>query len=507
MNARPLYLDYAATTPVDRAVAEAMTECLTAEGDFGNPSSAHAYGHAAAARISRARAEVAALVGAEPGEIVFTSGATESNNLAILGGARANADRGRHLVTSRTEHKSVLDAFHRLEKEGFSVSWLTPAPDGRIDPAVFAAALRADTVLAALMYANNETGVLEDVAAIGAQCRERGIAFHCDCAQAAGKVPLTLHELPVDFAAFTAHKLYGPKGIGALYVREGARGLLQPLTYGGGQERNLRPGTPATHQIVGFGAACELAAREVAAEGPRLTRLRERLWQGLAALGGAHLNGAAAPRLPGILNVSFEEVHGESLVGALSALAVSTGSACSSASADPSYVLRALGRNTQLAQSSLRFSIGRPTLDIDVDYAVAAVGEALARLRALSPAAAAAAGPVEGWGGARAPGVAIVSGEAGGRGQETWVRFHLLVAGDTVKEARFQAFACPHTTEVAAWLCGELRGRTREQLIPGTPGAWAEARGVPPEKLGRLLVVEDALRACLTHWVKAVKYG
>jgi cysteine desulfurase len=496
----PLYLDYAATTPVDRAVAQAMSECLTADGDFGNPSSTHAYGRAAAARIARARAQVAALVSAEPAEIVFTSGATESNNLAILGCARGNADRGRHLVTSRTEHKSVLDAFRRLEKEGFSVSWLVPAPDGRVDPAALAAALRADTVLAALMYANNETGVLEDVATIGSLCRERGVAFHCDCAQAAGKVPLALHELPIDFAAFTAHKLYGPKGIGALYVREGARALLQPLTYGGGQERNLRPGTPATHQIVGFGAACELAAREIAAEGPRLTRLRERLWQGLAALGGAHLNGAGAPRLPGIVNVSFEDVHGESLVGALSALAVSTGSACSSESADPSYVLRALGRSTQLAQSSLRFSLGRPSCESDVDSAVGAVGEALARLRALSPAAPVRAAPAAGWAGVRAPGAAVVSGEAGGRGQETWVRFHLLVAGDTVKEARFQAFACPHTTEVAAWLCDELRGRTREQLIPGTPGGWARACGVPAEKLGRLLVVEDALRACLAHW-------
>jgi cysteine desulfurase len=500
MNPAPLYLDHAATTPVDGAVAEAMAECLTAEGDFGNPSSTHAYGRAAAARIAQAREQVAALVGAQPAEIVFTSGATESNNLAILGSARGNADRGRHLLTSRTEHKSVLDAFHRLEKEGFSVSWLTPAPDGRIDPAAFAAALRADTVLAALMYANNETGVLEDVATIGALCRERGVAFHCDCAQAAGKVPLVFHELPIDFAAFTAHKLYGPKGIGALYVREGARGLVQALTYGGGQERNLRPGTPATHQIVGLGAACELAARGLAAEGPRLTRLRERLWRGLSAHGGAHLNGAAAPRLPGIVNVSFEGVHGESLVGALSALAVSTGSACSSESADPSYVLRALGRSTQLAQSSLRFSLGRPTVDTDVDLAVAAVGEALARLRALSPAAPAAVAPFDGWAGAREAGAAIVGGEAGGRGQETWVRFHLLVTGDTVKEARFQAFACPHTTEVAAWLCSELRGRTREKLIPGTPGGWAQARGIPAEKLGRLLVVEDALRACLAHW-------
>jgi cysteine desulfurase len=500
VSAAPLYLDYAATTPVDRAVAQAIAECLTAEGHFGNPSSTHPYGRVAAARIARARAQVAALVGAEPAEMVFTSGATESNNLAILGCARVNADRGRHLVTSRTEHKSVLDPFRRLEKEGFSVTWLTPSPGGRIDPAVFAAALREDTVLASLMYANNETGVLEDVATIGAACRERGVAFHCDCAQAAGKVPLPLKDLPVDFAAVTAHKIYGPKGIGALYVREGSRALLQPLTYGGGQERNLRPGTLATHQIVGFGVACELAARELAAEGPRLEQLRERLWQGLAALGGTHLNGAVAPRLPGILNVSFEGVHGESLVAALAGLAVSTGSACSSESADPSYVLRALGRTTELAQSSLRFSLGRPTREADVDFAVVAVGGALSRLRAFSPAAPWPADSGDGWASDPPADAAVVTGEAGGHGQETWVRFHLLTAGDTVKEARFQAFACPHTTEVVGWLCEALRGRKRQALIPGSPGAWAQARGTPAEKLGRLLVVEDALRACLAHW-------
>jgi cysteine desulfurase len=495
LKAAPIYLDYAATTPVDPAVVQAMSECLTLDGDFANPSSAHVLGRAAATRIAHARGQVAALVGADAREIVFTSGATESNNLAILGCARSSAHRGRHLITARTEHKSVLDPFRRLEKEGFSVSWLAPGERGRIDPQAVAAALRPDTVLASLMYANNETGVIEDIAAIGALCRERGVAFHCDCAQSAGKVPLALAALPIDFAAFTAHKLYGPKGIGALYVREGARGLLQPLTFGGGQEHNLRPGTLPTHQIVGFGVACEVAARELPAEGPRIERLRNRLWQELEALGGAHLNGAAAPRLPGILNVSFEGVHGESLVGALSALAISTGSACSSESAEPSYVLRALGRNTQLAQSSLRFSLGRASRESDVDAAALQVREALSRLRALSPEV--PAGEIAGTG----PGAdALISGEAGGPGEDTWVRFHLRIAGDTVKEARFQAFACPHTMQVAASLCGALRGRRRQALIPGTPGAWAQEHRVPPEKLGRLLVVEDALRACLTHW-------
>jgi cysteine desulfurase len=490
----PVYLDYAATTPVAPEVAQAMSECLAAGGEFGNPSSAHAYGLAAAARIEQARAQVAALIGAQPQEIVFTSGATESNNLAILGSARANADRGRHVITARTEHKSVLDPCRRLEKEGFSITRLTPGRAGRIEPAVLAAALRPDTVLVSLMHANNETGVLEDVAAIGALCRERGVAFHSDCAQAAGRIPLTLAQLALDFASFTAHKLYGPKGIGALYIRSGARGLLQPLTYGGGQERGLRPGTLATHQIVGFGVACALATRVLTAESERVARLGERLWQGLGALPGTYLNGAGAPRVPGIVNVSFEGVQGESLVAGLTELAVSTGAACSSDSADPSYVLRALGRDVPLAESSLRFSLGRNTGEADVDLAVRAVERELLRLRALSPAS-----PAPGELGLAAGGT-LISGEAGGPGQDTWVRFHLLVAGDIVKDARYQALACPHTMDAAAWLCGQLRGRVRSALIPGTPAAWAAARGIPVEKLGRLLMVEDALRECLAHW-------
>jgi cysteine desulfurase len=500
MSAVPIYLDYAATTPVDPRVAEAMSGCLTLGGDFGNPSSAHVFGAAAAARIAAAREQIAAFIGADPAEIVFTSGATESNNLAILGCARANADRGRHILSVRTEHRSVLDAVRALEKEGFTVSWLTPERSGRIDPGVFAAALRPDTVLAAVMHTNNETGIIEDVATLGALCRERDVAFHCDCAQAAGKTPLELGALPVDFASLTAHKLCGPKGIGALYVRRGARGLLQPVLHGGGQERGLRPGTLATHQIVGFGAACEIASHELPTEGPRLRRLCERLWAGLQSLGGTHLNGAAAPRVPGILNVSFEGVQGESLVAALDRLAVSTGSACSSGNPDPSYVLRALGRDVQLAQSSLRFSLGRFTEDADIDSALTALRHEVARLRGLSPAAQDsqrnAAWPAD----SRGQAGALVCGESGGPGQDTWVRFELLVAGDTVKDARFQAFACPHTTETAAWLCTELRGRSRRALIPGTPTAWAAARGIPAEKLGRLLKVEDALRECLSRW-------
>jgi cysteine desulfurase len=486
-TATPLYLDYAATTPVDPTVAAAMAQCLTSAGDFGNPSSQHALGAAAAARVAQPRAQVAALLHAAPEEIVFTSGATESNNLAILGLARANADRGRHLVTSRTEHKAVLDPLRRLEKEGFTVTYLTPDRTGVIQPQLLAAALRPDTLLVSLMAVNNEIGVCQDLAELGAVCRARGVAFHSDAAQAAGKVPLDLRVLPIDLLSLTAHKIYGPKGAGALYVRRGARHLLQPLLYGGGQERTLRPGTLATHQLVGLGVACELAARALPSEATRLTALRERLWQGLERLGGVHLNGAAAHRVPGILNVSFEAVEGESLVAGLPQLAVSTGAACNSDSGEPSYVLRALGRDTQLAQSSLRFSVGRLTSEADVDAAIAAVSSVVGRLRQLSPAR----GPI---------GAAQVVGEAGGPGQDSWVRFYLAVSGNTVKDARLQIFGCPHTTDVAAWLCTQLPGRSRAALIPGTPAAWAELRGVPAGKLGRLLVVEDALRDCLSHW-------
>lgn len=500
---RPVYLDYAATTPVDPRVAAIMSACLTDSGAFGNPSSAHVYGAEADACVSAARAEVAALIGAAAEEIVFTSGATESNNLAILGYARANADRGHHLVSVRTEHKSVLDACKRLEREGFTVTWLTPGTAGIVEPTALAAALRPDTLLAAVMYANNEIGVLQDVAALAAVCRERGVAFHSDAAQAAGKVPFDVHALGVDFLSLTAHKIYGPKGVGALYIRQGARGLLQPLTFGGGQERGLRPGTLPTHQLAGFGAACEIARRELPAEAARLTMLRERLWAGLAALGGTHLNGAGAPRVPGILNVSFEGVEGESLVAGLPGLALSTGAACNSASPEPSYVLRALGRDRQLAESSLRFSLGRFTRETDVDFAIEAVRQVLVRLRALSPGS--APGSVgdlpSAWTPAVAGGTArVVSGEAGRPGEDSWVRFQLLVAGDIVKDARFKAFGCPHTMNTAAWICGQLRGRSRAALIPGTPREWANDQGVPAEKLGRLFAIEDALRACLAQW-------
>jgi cysteine desulfurase len=485
-----VYLDYAASTPVDPAVAEAIGRCLTAPDGIGNASSAtHAFGRSAAQRIERGRAQVAALIGADPGEVIFTSGATESNNLAVLGAARANAHRGRHILSSRIEHKALLDPLKRLEKEGFAVTFLSPDRSGRIDPGSVAAALRPDTVLVSIMLVNNEIGVIQDVAAMGALCRARGVLLHSDAAQAAGRIPLDVRALELDFMSVTAHKLYGPKGIGALYVRGAARAHLQPIAFGGGQERGLRPGTLPTHQIVGFGAACELARPGLTTEQARLSGLRERLWAGLAALGGTHLNGEGAPCVPGILNVSVEGVEGESLVAGLRELAVSTGSACNSASAEPSYVLRALGRDTQLAQSSLRLSFGRFTSPEHIDLAVEVIRREVTRLRALSPASE-----------RLEPAEAAVIGEAGGPGQEVWVRFRLDVQSGVVKSALVKAYGCPHTLSVATWVAERLRGRSRADLAPGTPAEWAEALAVPVEKLGRLLVVEDALADCARHW-------
>jgi len=386
----PIYLDYAATTPVDARVAAAMGECLTRTGVFGNPASQHVFGRRARARVEAARAQVASLIGAPAAQIIWTSGATESNNLAILGTARAARARfaGRHqphIVTSRTEHKAVLDPCRRLEQDGVLVNYLSPDALGIIDPQQVREAIGEDTVLVSLMHANNEIGVLQDIDAIGACCRERGVPLHVDAAQSAGKVPIDLSNAPVDLLSLTAHKLYGPKGIGALYVSPQRRAELQPLMFGGGQERGLRSGTLAVHQIVGFGLACELCADARLEESRRVAALRARLWDGLRSIDGTLLNGHPTQRVAGILNVSFPGVEGESLVAGLTELALSTSSACNADSDEASYVLRALGRDTQTAQSSLRFSLGRFSVDADVDQAVAAVRREVARLRAVAP--------------------------------------------------------------------------------------------------------------------------
>jgi cysteine desulfurase len=381
-----IYLDNAATTAADPRVVEAMLECLGPSGDYANPSSVgHPPGRRARARVEQARDDVAALVGAEPTQVIFTSGATEADNLAILGAARFYRERGRHLVTSRTEHPAVLDACRQLEREGFEVTYLKPGADGIVEPAQVEAALRADTILVSLMHVNNEIGVAQDVGAVGALCRSRGVLFHVDAAQGAGKLPIDVNRDCIDLLALTAHKVHGPKGVGALCVRREPRLGLVPLLHGGGQERGLRSGTLPTHQIVGMGTAFRIAAGEMGADAARIGGLRERLWRGLAELPGVLLNGHPTRRVPGILSVTIDGVEGEALLYALPGFAVSSGSACATTSGEPSYVLRALGRSDRLAQSTLRVSIGRFNTAAEIDAAVSAVHEAVRRLRAVAP--------------------------------------------------------------------------------------------------------------------------
>src|SRR5512135_2695570 len=380
----PIYLDYSATTPVDPRVAKEMIPYLTEK--FGNPASrSHSFGWQAEEAVERAREQVAALVNADPKEIVWTSGATESNNLALKGAAHFYADKGKHIVTVQTEHKAVLDTVRELERQGFSATYLDPEPDGLLDLEKFKAALRPDTIVVSVMLVNNEIGVIQDIAAIGEICRERGIIFHVDAAQATGKVGIDLQQLKVDLMSFSAHKTYGPKGIGALYVRRKPRVRLEAQMHGGGHERGMRSGTLATHQIVGMGEAFRIAREEMAVENERIRMLRDRLYNGLKDIEEVHLNGDMDRRVPHNLNVSFNFVEGESLIMAIKDLAVSSGSACTSASLEPSYVLRALGRSDELAHSSIRFTVGRFTTVEEVDYAVKLLQEKIAKLRELSP--------------------------------------------------------------------------------------------------------------------------
>ena len=382
----PVYFDYAATTPVDPRVAEIMAECLKSKEAFGNPSSVgHGFGQHARELVEDARGQVAALVRARPQCILFTSGATESDNLAVLGLARYHSDRGKHIISSRTEHKAVLDPLKQLEKEGFDVTYLKPDSQGLVHPEQVAEAIRPDTVLVTLMHVNNETGVIHDIATIGTLCHNRNVLFHVDAAQSAGKIPLNVECLDIDAMSLTAHKVYGPKGVGALYLRNNPPVGIQPQILGGGQERGLRSGTLATHQIVGMGAAYELAGSELEADSRRIAGLRDRLWAGIAGLGGIELNGHPQQRIPGVLNVAVADVEGEALFFALRDLALSAGAACSSGSEEGSYVLRALGRSDQLAQSSVRFSLGRFTTADEVEFAIGLLQREIPRLRALLP--------------------------------------------------------------------------------------------------------------------------
>lgn len=378
----PLYFDYAATTPVDPVVAEKMMGCLTQDGLFGNPASrSHKYGWQAEEAVDVARHQVADLLNADAREIVFTSGATESDNLAIKGAAQYYSAKGKHIITLKTEHKAVLDTCAQLEKEGFEVTYLDVGSDGLLDMDLFRSALREDTVLVSVMLVNNEVGVIQDIAAIGQLCRENGTLFHVDAAQASGKVSMDMAELPVDLMSLSAHKMYGPKGIGALYVRRTPRVRLLAQMHGGGHERGMRSGTLPTHQIVGMGVAAEIARNELELEPVRVKNLQQRLWKGVSQLEGVTLNGSDQQRVPHITNISFAGVDGELLLMALKDLALSSGSACTSASVEPSYVLRALGIEHELAMSSLRFSIGRYTSEDDIDSAVELIHRTIGTLR------------------------------------------------------------------------------------------------------------------------------
>jgi len=382
----PIYMDYSATTPVDERVAEKMCSYLTRQGLFGNPASrSHEFGWKAEAAVEQARADVAQLINANPKEIIWTSGATESDNLAIKGAAHFYQKKGKHIVTLKTEHKAVLDTCRQLEREGYEVTYLDPEPNGLLDLEKFTAALRDDTIVVSIMHVNNEIGVIQDIAAIGEICRDRKIVFHVDAAQSAGKVEIDIEKLKVDLMSFSAHKVYGPKGIGSLYVRRKPRVRLEAQMHGGGHERGLRSGTLPTHQIVGMGEAFRIAHEEMAADNARIRGLRDRLWNSLSDMEEVYLNGDMDQRIAGNLNVSFNFVEGESLIMALKDMAVSSGSACTSSSLEPSYVLRAIGRNDELAHSSIRFTIGRFTTVEEIDYVASLLREKVNKLRELSP--------------------------------------------------------------------------------------------------------------------------
>lgn len=548
---RAVYLDYAATTPVDARVAAVMAECLTRDGAFGNPGSlSHEYGEAASERVEWAREQVARAVGACAADIIWTSGATEANNLALFGVAHYYRDAGRHIVTSRTEHKAVLDPCRELERRGWSVTYVLPRSDGRLDATDVAAALRPETVLVSVMHVNNEIGVIQDITAIAAACAAHGtVRLHVDAAQSLGKVPVDFARWGVDLLSLSAHKAYGPKGVGALVVARGRGVHLQPLLFGGGQERNLRSGTVATHQVAGMGAACALASAEPGDESRRIASLRDRLWSELRTLGGVLRNGDGERCVAHLLNVSFEDVEGESLLAMVRPfVAVSTGSACTSAVQEPSYVLRALGRDERLAESSLRFSLGRFSTDEDVTRALRAVARGVAHLRRVagsripSPAwAGAAAGettdsaapsaeaprkwtdtPDGSRGGVGAihyneltrhhfetataagclSGPGVRRGEAGSPSQGTWVRFEVRAESSgesqTLLAVKFLAYACPHVIAVADWVAQQMVGRPAASVLPESSVLLQQRFGVPTEKLGRLLIIEDAWIAAIT---------
>jgi cysteine desulfurase len=487
-----IYLDYAASTPVDPAVAAAMAGALADPALAANASAVgHSAGRRVAALVEAARADVAALIGAEPREIVFTSGATEADNLAVLGAARFRRGRGRHIVTSLAEHRAVIEAARALEREGWRVTWLQPDPAGGIAPEAVAAALQPDTTLVSLMHANNETGAVTDVAAIGALCRARDVLFHVDAAQSAARLPIDVRTQAIDLLSLSAHKLYGPKGIGALFIAGGHPGRVEPLFFGGGQERGLRPGTLPTHQVIGFGLACRLARERGGADRVRELALRERLATACRGEPGVLLNADVPGTAGHILSVSVAGVEGESLFAALEPLAVASGSACASPTGEPSYVLRVLGRTAAEAQASVRFSLGRGTVEGDVDAAAGAFLAAVRRLRAESPAT-----------GALVPGGSgrLARGEAGSADAGTWVAVAVRIHGGRLGRPAFRVFGCPDVRATCLQLAETLAGAPVGALTGADPMAVASGLGAPRDKAARFLIVQDALRNCLADW-------
>lgn len=525
---RPIYLDYAATTPVDPVVAERMAQCLTAEGDFGNPASRqHAYGRAAAEVLEQARTEVATLLNADPSEIVWTSGATESNNLAIKGVAEAHAERGRHLITLKTEHKSVVDCYRQLEQRGWRVTWLVPDAEGCIDAETVAAAITDETVLLSIMAVNNETGVCQDIASIARVTAERGVLLHVDAAQALGKLPLDVAALQVDLLSVSAHKCYGPKGIGALYVRRRPRARLNAQMHGGGHERGLRSGTLATHQIAGFGQACALAAASMAADSEQMAALRDQLWAGLNTLPGVYRNGSDTQCAPNILNLSFAGVDGEALHAGLAPyLAVSSGSACTVASQESSYVLRALGRDDELAYASIRFSLGRWTSEADINAAISIVRQHVQRLRALSAHEGESNDAADAGDGVltqasshpdyseavwryfesqarvgRWPESAdVISVSANTPGSRAVLAVQLKLAQGRVVDSRYRVYGCVSAIACGAWLAEWLLGKTQQEAGALTASDIDSALSLAPVKRHCALLAEDALGMLVAAW-------
>ena len=509
-----IYLDHAATTPLAPEALEAMLPWLTSH--YGNPASDHALGRAAKKAVEAARAQVAALLGASAEEIIFTSGATESNNLAIKGALEFRGLSGAHVVTSKTEHKCVLDTCRYLETRGLRVTYLKPEADGCVRAAQVLAALTPQTVLVSLMWVNNELGSINEVEVLAPLLRERGVLLHVDAVQATGKLAIDLAALPIDLLSVSAHKIYGPKGVGALFVRKRPRARVSPQLHGGGHEQGMRSGTLAPHQIVGMGAAFALAEKRLAADAVQLGSLRDRLWARLAALPQIHRNGAAAVSAPHILNVSFEGVEGESLRAMLPALAISSGSACSSATAEPSYVLRALGRSDALANASLRFSLGRATTVEQIDAAAEQVIAAVLLLRDISGHAGPSAGgtlPIENsydyppsiwqlflaapdWAGPFAAGAMdVLTLKAENRATASTLSLHLRVQQGRVLEARFSAFGCPVGIAVGAWLAQQAVGLTLADLPALNAARLRRELEIPEDKLHCALMGEDALKA------------